>query len=113
VKFLGLGTSLELFLKTQGLDCELLDHGLITQKSRDLCWGCGAKPTRESPTELCLTRQTFANDIAVHIFIHFVGRDNPNGRRGFHLVRDSAGHDGGRRLPELPKDEANMQRDMC
>jgi hypothetical protein len=31
VKFLGLGTSLELFLKTQGLDCELLDHGLITQ----------------------------------------------------------------------------------
>jgi hypothetical protein len=34
--YLGLWTSLELFLKNQGSDYEILDRGLITQKSRDL-----------------------------------------------------------------------------
>jgi hypothetical protein len=34
--YLGLWTSLELFFKNQGSNYEILDRGLITQKSRDL-----------------------------------------------------------------------------
>jgi hypothetical protein len=35
--FLGLGTSLELFLKNQGSGYKILDRGLIFQKSKSLC----------------------------------------------------------------------------
>jgi hypothetical protein len=53
----------------------------------------------ESPTQLRLAHQTFANDIVVRIFVLFAGRDNHDGQRGFHPVRGLAGRDGGRGSP--------------
>jgi hypothetical protein len=42
------------------------------------CWGCGAEFTREYPMEVLLMRQTFADSIAICIFVCFVGMDNPS-----------------------------------
>jgi hypothetical protein len=65
--------------------------------------------TEESPTEHHLTRRTFANNLAIYIN-HFAGRDGPNGRRGSHLAGGPARRDGGRVLPELFQDEADLPR---
>jgi hypothetical protein len=36
--------------------------------------------------ELRLAHLTFVDDIAVYVSVRFVGRNNPNGWRGFYLV---------------------------
>jgi hypothetical protein len=52
-------------------------------------------------------RQTFADSIAICIFVCFVGMDNPSGRQGLHLVGDLVRCDGGHVLSVLSQNEAH------
>jgi hypothetical protein len=58
-------------------------------------------------------RRTFADDIVVYISVCFAGRNNPNRRRGFHLVGGLARRHRGRMPSDVPQDEANTPRDTC
>jgi hypothetical protein len=57
--------------------------------------------------EVRLMRQTFADSIAICIFVCFVGMDNPSGRQGLHLVGDLVRRDGGHVLSVLSQNEAH------
>jgi hypothetical protein len=51
---------------------------------------------------------TFANDIAICIFVHFVGRDGPTERRRPHLVACPASHYEGHEPLKLFRDKATL-----